>query len=237
MSKAVEADSAKKATILVIEDDRSLREGLVLNLGLQGYKVLSASDGEAGMRMAFDARPDLIILDIMMPVWSGLDILEELRKRKEDTPVLILSSKGRTSDKVTGLRLGADDYMAKPFDLPELIARIEVMLRRREAGKSDVPDIVIKDIRISRASRTVTSGKKNIPLSAREFDILWLMASAPGQVFSRETILEKVWGWQYEGTARTVDNFVSSLRKKLEKGRTAGKHIKTLPCIGYKFEE
>ncbi|OGV57556.1 MAG: hypothetical protein A2283_23340 [Lentisphaerae bacterium RIFOXYA12_FULL_48_11] len=234
MDKA--SDNRKKATILVIEDDRSLREGLVLNLGLQGYKVLSAVDGEAGMRMAFDVRPDLIILDIMMPVWSGLDILEELRKRREDTPVLILSAKGRTSDKVEGLRLGADDYMTKPFDLPELVARIEVLLRHRDADKAALPDIVLKDITISRTTRTVKVGKKNIAMSAREFDLLWLLASTPGQVFTRETILEKVWGWHYEGTARTVDNFVVSLRKKLAKGKFPARHIQTLPCVGYKFE-
>jgi DNA-binding response OmpR family regulator len=231
-----EATRKKKVSILVIEDDKSLREGLALNLGLNGYDVKTAGDGEKGMRMAFDERPDLIILDIMMPVWTGLDILEELRKRREDTPVLILSAKGRTSDKVGGLKLGADDYMTKPFDLPELLARVEVILRRREADKSALPDIVFKDIRISRSSRTVQAGRKTISLSAREFDLLWLMASAPGQVFPRETILEKVWGWHYEGTERTVDNFVASLRKKLKKGGFPASRIKTLPCVGYKFE-
>jgi two-component system, OmpR family, alkaline phosphatase synthesis response regulator PhoP len=236
MSKDASASNQKKATVLVVEDDRSLREGLVLNLGLHGYKVLAASDGEEGMRMAFDARPDLIILDIMMPCWSGLDILEELRKRKENVPVLILSARGKTSDKVEGLKIGADDYMVKPFDLPELIARIEVMLRRRSSASAGLPDLVFKDIRINRTKRVVQVRGRDVELSAREFDLLCFLASAPGQVFERETILEKVWGWQYEGTERTVDNFVVSLRKKIEKGRSAIKHIKTVPCVGYKFE-
>jgi len=225
-----------KEVILVVEDDRALREGLAMNLRLQGYDVLTAADGAAGMRMAFDERPDLIVLDIMMPSWSGLDILEELRKREERVPVLILSARGTTDNKVEGLKLGADDYMAKPFDLQELLARVEVMLRRRRTEQEDLAPIAFGKVTIDRAARRVEVRGKRVKLSAREFDLLCLLAASPGHVFSRDDILERVWGWDYEGTARTVDNFVANLRKKLRSGRRGEDYIRTVPKVGYVFE-
>jgi len=225
-----------KDVVLVIEDDRSLREGLAMNLRLQGYEALTAADGDEGMRMAFDARPDLIVLDIMMPGWTGLDIVQELRKRRQDVPVLILSARNAMPDKVRGLDLGADDYMTKPFDLPELIARVQAMLRRRHAQAEAIPGLSVGNIVIDRAARSVRVGRKQVALSAKEFDLLCLLAGSPGQVFTRETILENIWGWDYDGTERTVDNFVASLRKKLATGRRATKYIRTVPRVGYKFE-
>jgi len=207
-----------------------------MNLRLQGYEVLVAADGEEGMGMAFDERPDLIVLDIMMPCWSGLDIIEELRKRDRHVPVLILSARNTTPDKVRGLKLGADDYMTKPFDLPELIARIEVMLRRQRAERKDLPDLSFGEVAIDRAARSVHVCGKKIELSAKEFDLLCLLAASPGQVFTREAILERVWGWDYDGTSRTVDNFVASLRKKLGVGRRIPKYLHTVPRVGYKLE-
>jgi two-component system alkaline phosphatase synthesis response regulator PhoP len=230
------ANNGRKGTILVVEDDRALREGLAMNLGLHGYDVLTAQDGEKGMQLAFDARPDLIVLDIMMPGWTGLNILEELRKRGEKVPVLILSARNTTPDKVTGLDLGADDYMTKPFDLPELLARIEVMLRRQRSGERDRPVLSFGKVAIDRSARMVEVAGTRIDLSAKEFDILCLLADSPGRVFTRETILERVWGWDYEGSARTVDNFVAVLRKKIEPGRNARRHIKTVPKVGYKLD-
>ena len=221
-----------KETILIVEDDPALRDGLALNLRLEGYETLTAPDGDEGMRMAFDNHPDLIVLDIMMPGFTGLDILEELRERGKRVPVLILSARVTTPNKVEGLKLGADDYLTKPFDLPELIARIEVMLRRRRAETAALPDLRIGDVVIHRTTRQVRVGSETIDLSAKEFDLLCLLASSPGQVFTRETILQQVWGWDYEGTARTVDNFVASLRKKLDARRL----IKTVPRVGYKLE-
>ena len=236
MSTAAHSGDREKEEILVVEDDKALREGLALNLGLQGYKVLTAADGEEGMRMAFDNRPDLIILDIMMPCWTGLDILEELRKRGEKVPVLLLSARTTTPDKVEGLELGADDYMTKPFDLPELIARVKVMLRRRHQEEQDMPILSFGDVTIDRLARSLEVRGKKVELSAKEFDILCLLASSPGRVFTREKILERVWGWDYNGTARTVDNFVASLRKKTEMGRHAKRYIRTVPRIGYVLE-
>jgi two-component system alkaline phosphatase synthesis response regulator PhoP len=221
--------------ILVVEDDRALREGLAMNLRLQGYEVLVAADGEEGMRAAFDSRPDLIVLDIRMPCWTGLEILEELRRRGEGVPVLILSARDTTPEKVAGLNCGADDYMTKPFDLPELIARIKVMLRRRHSAEESLPVLVCGEIAIDRSARSVTVRGKAVDLSAREFDLLALLAASPEQVFTRQTILERVWGWDYDGTERTVDNFVANLRKKIQGGRRSQNHICTVPRVGYKF--
>jgi two-component system alkaline phosphatase synthesis response regulator PhoP len=235
MSTASSNHKQGQERILVVEDDRALREGLAMNLRLQGYEVLVAADGEEGMRAAFDSRPDLIVLDIRMPCWTGLEILEELRRRGEGVPVLILSARDTTPDKVAGLNCGADDYMTKPFDLPELIARIEVMLRRRHSAEESLPVLVYGEIAIDRSGRTVTVRGKAVDLSAREFDLLSLIAASPEQVFTRQTILERVWGWDYDGTERTVDNFVANLRKKLEGGRRSQNHICTVPRVGYKF--
>jgi two-component system, OmpR family, alkaline phosphatase synthesis response regulator PhoP len=236
MSATPSIPDSDKRVILVIEDDAALREGLAMNLRLEGYTLLTAVDGEEGMRLAFDARPDLIILDIMMPCWSGLDILEELRRRGRSVPVLILSARNKTRDKVEGLRVGADDYLTKPFDLSELIARVQAMLRRSRTQEQEQPPLTCGELTIDRATRSVLVRGRKARLSAREFDLLCLLASSPGQVFTRETILERVWGWDYEGTARTVDNFVASLRRKIEAGRRGPKYIHTLPRVGYKLE-
>lgn len=233
MSSDSAGSTIRRETILVVEDDRSLRSGLAMNLELQGFHVITAADGEEGMQLAFNARPQLIVLDIMLPGWNGLEILAELRKRDEKVPVLILSARNATHDKVTGLGLGADDYMVKPFDLPELIARIEVMLRRQHATEQNLPILSVGKIAINRAARTVDVGGRKTALSAREFDLLCLLAGSPGQVFTRESILEKVWGWDYDGTARTVDNFVASLRKKLGPDQLARAKIRTVPRVGY----
>jgi len=225
-----------KALILVIEDDRALRDGLAMNLRLEGYEIVTAADGEEGMRLAFDGRPDLIVLDITMPGWTGLDILEELRKRGRRVPVLILSARDTTRDKVKGLDLGADDYMTKPFDLPELIARIKVMLRRQHADTRKKAELAFGDVTIDRQERSVRVRGRKVELSAREFDLLCLLAASPGRVFTRDAILEQVWGWDYEGTARTVDNFVARLRKKVRGARGSSRLIRTVPRVGYKLD-
>lgn len=222
------------AAILVIEDDRSLREGLSMNFSLQGYRVTSARDGDEGLRRAFDDHPDLIVLDVMLPGVSGLEILAELRERHQDVPVLILSARGKTGDKVEGLRLGADDYLGKPFELPELLARVEALLRRRR-GEREVA-IRFGDIEVDPARRKVTAGGAEVPVSTKEFDLLYLLARAPGRPFSREQILEQVWHWDFEGTPRTVDNFIRSLRQKIEIDPANPRHLKTVRQIGYKLE-
>ena len=223
-------------TILVIEDDRALREGLVLNFELHGYRVEAAADGEEGMRMAFDLRPDLIVLDIMLPGWSGLDILAELRDRHQDVPVLILSARGSTDHKVEGLNIGADDYLAKPFELPELLARVEAMLRRRRVNQPSEPPLTFGQVTLDRDKRRVTVRGKDVALSAKEFDLLCFLALIPGRPRTREEILNNVWGWDFDGSPRTVDNFVLALRQKLEADPRRPRHIITAHGVGYKLE-
>ena len=223
-------------TVLVIEDDRSLREGLALNLRLRGYEVLTAADGEKGMDRAFDTRPDLIVLDIMLPGFSGLEILEELRGRHQDVPVLILSARGTTGNKVEGLELGADDYLSKPFDLPELLARAEALLRRRRMNREAEPPVSFGRVVIEPGSRSVTVDGAPIELSAKEFDLLLLLARSPGRVFTRDEILDRVWGVGFVGTARTVDNFIRSLRQKIEAEPAQPRHIRTVRQVGYRLD-
>jgi DNA-binding response OmpR family regulator len=223
-------------TILVIEDDRALREGLALNFKLHGYNVLAAADGEEGMRLAFDARPDLIVLDIMLPGFSGLEILTELREKHQDVPVLVLSARGTTGQKVEGLETGADDYLAKPFELSELLARVEALLRRRSRERKSEPKITVGRVEIDVGGRTVKVGGKPVALSQKEFDLLCLLARWPGRVFSREEILDQVWGFGFDGTARTVDNFILGLRHKLEPDPSRPRHIKTVRQVGYRLD-
>jgi DNA-binding response OmpR family regulator len=224
-------------TILVIEDDRALREGLVLNFELHGYKVDAAADGEEGMQKAFDIRPDLIVLDIMLPGWSGLDILTELRDRQENVPVLILSARGSTDNKVEGLNIGADDYLAKPFELPELLARVEAMLRRRGVDHPAEPPFTFGPIVLDRENRRVTARGDEVTMSAREFDLLCFLALIPGRPRTREEILNNVWGWDFEGSPRTVDNFIRSLRRKLEPVPSNPRYILTAHGVGYKLRQ
>ena len=224
-----------KETILVVEDDRSLREGLAMNFRLRGYRVVTASDGGEGLRAAFDERPDLVVLDLMLPGADGLEILSELRGREVGVPVLILSARDRLSDKVRGLEVGADDYLTKPFQLPELMARVEAMLRRRRAGRRAASVLEFGEVRVDREARRVTVRGEEVALSAREFDLLCLLAGSPGRAFTRQAILERVWGWDFEGTARTVDNFIRSLRQKVETDPAEPRHIVTVRHVGYRL--
>ena len=179
---------------------------------------------------------DVIVLDIMLPIMDGLTILKKLREADIKTPVLLLTAKDATDDKITGLDTGADDYLTKPFDLSELLARVEAMLRRQRTSAHSSTEIAEGDLTVDPHARTAVFRGKQITLTAKEFDILCLLLTAPGQVFSRDHILEKVWGWDYEGTARTVDNYIASLRRKLATGRSKNRAIKTIPKVGYAFD-
>lgn len=229
------APATDRETILVIEDDRSLRRGLAMNFELRGYRVLAAEDGDEGIRMAFDASPDLVVLDIMLPGMSGLEIVSALREKGRNVPVLILSARGTTDNKIEGLGLGADDYLAKPFALAELLARVEAQLRRRRAEKRKRARLVFGDLAIDLDGRRVSLKDREVELSAKEFDLLALLAGSPGKVFRREDILDRVWGYGFEGTARTVDNFILSLRQKIEADPRSPAYIKTIRRVGYRF--
>ncbi|HEY5998498.1 MAG TPA: response regulator transcription factor [bacterium] len=227
--------SGAAGTILVVEDDRSLREGLAMNFQLRGYRVLAAADGESGVRLAVEERPDVIVLDLMLPGLDGFEVLGRLRERELDVPVLILSARGQVADKVTGFQTGADDYVTKPFQLPELIARVEGMLRRSRRRAAPEP-IAFGDLVIDLGARQVRRGGRAVTLLAKEFDLLSLLARHPGRPFTREAILERVWGWDFEGTARTVDNYILALRQKLERDPARPRHIKTVRQVGYKLD-
>jgi len=230
-------NSLMDATILVIEDNQALREGLMLNFRNRGYDVDSAEDGREGMRKALATRPDLIVLDVMLPGQSGLDILTELRRNHRKVPVLILSARDRTDDKVKGLENGADDYLAKPFELPELIARVEAMLRRRRADTTRDEVVTVGPVTLHRERRQVSVEGREIELSAKEFGVLDFLAEPPGRPRTREEILDRVWGWDFAGSTRTVDNFIVSLRQKLERDPGRPRHIVTVRGMGYKLVE
>ena len=224
--------------ILVIEDDPSILRGLQLNLGMEGYAVRSASDGETGLQLARSERFDLLVVDLMLPRLSGLEVIRELRRDDPDLPVLILSAKGQESDKVAGLQLGADDYMVKPFSLKELLARIGALLRRRRArGESGEARALRRagPVELDLEARRASVDGRPLELTTREFDLLAWFVAHPDRVFSREQLMEAVWGSSYFGTARTVDNFVARLRVHLADDAEAPRHLETVRGVGYRF--
>jgi DNA-binding response OmpR family regulator len=224
--------------ILVIEDDPSILRGLQLNLTMEGYAVRSATDGETGLQLARSERFDLLLVDVMLPRLGGLELIRELRRDDPDLPVLILSAKGQESDKVAGLQLGADDYMVKPFSLKELLARIGALLRRRRV-KGDAGELrSVKrggPVEIDLKARRATANGRPLELTTREFDLLLHFISHPDRVFSREQLMESVWGSRYFGTARTVDNFVARLRAHIDDDADAPRHLETVRGVGYRF--
>tara|TARA_B100000678_G_C18214700_1_gene504822 strand:+ start:1107 stop:1823 length:717 start_codon:yes stop_codon:yes gene_type:complete len=223
----------KKARVLIVEDDSSLLFGLKKNLQFEGYEVLTASDGEAGLGLAVDERPDLIILDVMLPRMNGFEVCEVLRSNKVETPVIFLTAKALESDKVTGLTLGGDDYMTKPFSVAELLARIQTVLRRVNASEGE--KLTIGPLELDLSGRSVLLEGKEVNLTTKEFELLCFMARNIGKVLPRERILQKVWGYNYYGTARTIDNFINRLRQKIEENPLEPRFLLTVRGVGYKF--
>ena len=223
----------KKARVLIVEDDSSLLFGLKKNLQFEGYEVLTASDGEAGLGLAVDERPDIIILDVMLPRMNGFEVCEVLRSNKVETPVIFLTAKALESDKVTGLTLGGDDYMTKPFSVAELLARIQTVLRRVNASEGE--KLSIGPLELDLSGRSVLLEGKEVNLTTKEFELLCFMARNIGKVLPRERILQKVWGYNYYGTARTIDNFINRLRQKIEENPLEPRFLLTVRGVGYKF--
>ena len=224
--------------ILVIEDDPSILRGLQLNLGMEGYAVRSAMDGETGLELARTEKPDLLVVDVMLPRMDGLSVVQEVRRLDPDVPVLILSAKGQETDKVAGLRLGADDYLVKPFGLKELLARIDALLRRRRARGETGPSRSVKRagvLEVDLEARRATVGGKALELTSREFDLLAFFLCHPDRVHSREQLLEAVWGSRYFGTGRTVDNFVARLRAHIGDDAENPRYLETVRGVGYRF--
>src|SRR5947209_8731917 len=222
--------------LLIIEDDRAIALGLRLNLRKDGHEVRIAQDGETSLRMALESDVDLIVLDVMLPGLNGFEVLKELRRRGSTASILMLTAKGMESDKILGLKLGADDYLAKPFGLGELLARVEALLRRRPPAVPEENVIRFGSVEVDLDRQTVRRDGQQLEFSPQEFKVLRLFLTSGGRALSRDDILARCWGAEYEGTPRTVDNFVRSLRVKLEANAEEPRHILTVRGHGYRFE-
>ena len=224
------------ARILIVEDDRAIALGLRLNLRKEGHDVWMAQDGEEGLRLALEPEVDLIVLDVMLPARNGYDVLKEIRRRGNSAPILMLTAKGLEGDKILGLKLGADDYLAKPFGLGEMLARVEALLRRRPPPKAERERIRFGEVEVDLDRQTVQREGEPVDVSPQEFKVLRLFLTSAGRALSRDDILARCWGAEYEGTPRTVDNFVRSLRVKLEGNAEEPRHFLTVRGHGYRFE-
>jgi DNA-binding response OmpR family regulator len=222
--------------ILIIEDETPMRTALADVLEGEGYRALTAAEGEAGLRKAVEEKPDLILLDIMMPKLDGFAVCAELRRLGHTTPVLMLTAKGQIEDRVNGLDVGADDYLVKPFSTEELLARVRALLRRTQRHGKSPTKLKLGDVEIDLARQTALRGRRQIHLTAKEFAMLRLLAEAAGEPVSREKFLDVVWGYAAFPTTRTVDNHIASLRGKLEKNPDAPHWIKTVHGVGYKLD-
>jgi two-component system alkaline phosphatase synthesis response regulator PhoP len=221
--------------ILLVEDEEDLRMTLSDRLKAEGYALETAADGEDGLRKAVDEAYDLIVLDVMLPKKNGFDVCRDIRKAGIVTPIVMLTARGQLVDKVLGLKIGADDYLTKPFEVLELLARIEAHIRRGATPAKDAEILQFGPIRIDLKGTTVSRNSKVVPLSAREFRLLRYFAQNPGTTLSREVLLKEVWGYSEETFTRTVDVHVGSLRQKLEKDPKQPAMIITVPGLGYKF--
>jgi DNA-binding response OmpR family regulator len=220
-------------TILIIEDDPTMLRGLRDNFEFEGYAVRTASDGESGLQLAIDSKPDLILLDIMLPGINGYEICRLVRKEKLDMPIIMLTAKGQESDIIRGLDLGADDYVTKPFSIKQLIARVRAFLRRRSQGQCDI--IEFGNFRLDLAARTLAGGSGLVMLTPKEFGLLAFLAKRPGRAITRNEILNAVWGYNCFVTPRTIDRFVTALRNKIESDPRNPGFIQTIREIGYRF--
>ncbi len=220
--------------ILIIEDEPNIRELVLYNLGQNDYEGIEAEDGIRGLEMARSEKPDLILLDIMLPGKNGYDICKELRAEGMKTPIIMLTAKNEEIDKVLGLEFGADDYISKPFGIRELLARIKAVLRRFESSPEQ-DGMVIGNLVIDIGSHVVKLDGKVLELTLKEFDLLRVLAENRGRVLTRDQLLDKVWGFEYIGETRTVDVHVRYLRKKLGDEDNEGKYIQTVRGMGYKM--
>jgi DNA-binding response OmpR family regulator len=222
--------------ILIIEDEAPMRRALADLLASEGYRALAAADGVSGLQRALAEKPDLILLDVMMPKLDGFALCAELRRMANPVPVVMLTAKGQIEDRVSGLDVGADDYLVKPFSTDELLARVRALLRRVERISRGPLKLKLGEVEIDLARQTAVSGKKPIPLTAKEFAMLRLMAEAAGEPVTREKFLDVVWGYTAFPTTRTVDNHIASLRAKLERNPDEPRWVKTVHGVGYKLE-
>ncbi len=220
-------------TILIVEDDSNIRELLHLYLEQEGYQIEVAQDGNEGLRAYKRVHPDLILLDLMMPVMDGTQMIRELRTFSK-TPVIVLTAKGEVFDKVALLELGADDYITKPFEMREVIARVRAVMRRFDQDEGE-PKLVFDNLVIDKQSYNITVKGQKMEIPPKEIELLYFLATSPNRVFTRAQLLDDVWGFDYFGDTRTVDVHVKRLREKLQ-GVSEQWEIKTVWGVGYKFE-
>jgi len=222
-------------TILIIEDDVSILRGLKDNLEFEGYSVITETNGKEGLKVALEKNADLLLLDIMLPGMNGYEICRKIKMEKPDLPIIMLTARGSEMDKVSGLDTGADDYITKPFSLPELLARVRAAFRRIK-DKPDAPeDYSFGNIRLDFKKLQAFAGDKEIFLSTREFAIMRYLVSHEGEAIHRHDLLNEVWGYEAMPTTRTVDNFILDLRKKLEENPSEPKYILSVRGVGYRF--
>lgn len=224
-------------TVLIVDDEEQIRELLSIYFSQEGFTVAEAADGAAALLTMQEVKPDMIILDIMMPVLDGIEVCQQIRKFST-VPIIMLTSRTQDDDRILGLEIGADDYVAKPFNPKEVVARVKAVLRRTAAPQqyASSDSIRLPELEINMAEHSVTAFGQPVALANKELEVLWQLASHPGKVLSREQLLELVWEYSYAGDTRTVDTHVKRLRKKLGAGSATPWDIKTVWGIGYKFE-
>ena len=222
--------------ILVVEDDPAILRGLADNLTFESYEVLTAGDGEAAYRLLCEKKPDLLILDLMLPRMSGYELCRKARSEGITTPIMMLTARGEEADRVLGLDLGADDYMTKPFSVRELLARVRALLRRTAGPSKALPDdLRVDDLVVDFRRYEARKGEKVLEMTRKEFGLLRLLAARAGEVVSREELLNEVWGYENYPSTRTVDNHVASLRSKIEEDAAQPRRLLTVHGVGYKL--
>jgi DNA-binding response OmpR family regulator len=232
-----EATSGRKTRILIVEDEPAMVAGLRDNFEYEGYDVISAGDGESGLERALADDPDLVVLDVMMPRMSGLEVCKRVKARRPSIPIIMLTARGQEIDKVVGLELGADDYVTKPFSIRELIARVKAVLRRVSL-QTRTPEIYrFSDVEVNIRGNEVRRAGKPVELSAKEFALLAYFISHPAETLSRDRLLDAVWGYENYPSTRTVDTHIVHLRQKLEPNPEEPRFILTVHGTGYKFVE
>ncbi len=228
-------------SILIVEDNKDLLNLLKINLSDQGYKIFTARDGVTALDLYHQNQPELVILDIMLPKMDGLDVCKAIRKENRTVPILMLTAKAEELDKVLGLEIGADDYMTKPFSIRELFARIKAVFRRVDVNKNgdENPDKILKfdDLVMDTSKRKVMFNGESIELTSKEYDLLLLFFSNPGKAYSREELLNTVWGYSYEGYSHTVNSHINRLRSKIEADASEPHYIRTVWGVGYRFAD
>jgi DNA-binding response OmpR family regulator len=221
--------------ILVIEDDPAILRGLADNLRFESHEVLTAADGEVGYRLIREQKPDLIILDLMLPKLSGYEVCRKVRDEGITTPIMMLTARGEEGDRVLGLDLGADDYVTKPFSVRELMARVRALLRRAHPPHASPDQLRFDDVVIDFRRYEARKGDQTLEMTRKEFGVLRLLASRPGEVVTRDELLNEVWGFENYPTTRTVDNHIATLRAKLESNPSEPRHLLTVHGVGYKL--